>query len=73
MGKGIKMAKGFFQMGSSATKAARKDPNYIAAFDWARDMDYTVGSARAIADDVARLMSEDSNLGLCAAIRKALE
>jgi len=60
-----------FQMrAKGSTRPRRKDPRYVEAFNWARDMEYTVKEARWIASEVVALMDADPSLTVYDAIRR---
>ena len=52
------------------TKAGRKDPRYTEAFDWLRDLEYTVGEARIYANDVVKLLNEHPDWTLQQALQE---
>ena len=55
------------------TKSGRKDPRYIEAFEILRDMEYTVGEARWVADEVVKLMEKNHYLTVSEAIIEVFE
>jgi len=63
---------GHYQMNTNRgrlnTKSGRKDPRYIEAFEQLRDMEYTVGEARWVADEVLKLMDANHYLTISEAI-----
>ena len=66
---------GYYQMSGNKenTKANHKDPRYIEAFDALRDMEYTVGEARWVADEVVELMNKNHYLTVSEAIMEVFE
>ena len=65
---------GYYQMkvGRENTKAKRKDPRYIVAFDWLRDLGYTVRQARICADEAVQLMDQHPDWSLQRALNESL-
>ena len=66
---------GYYQMkaGRGNTKAGRKDPRYIAAFDWLRDLEYTVRQARVCAAEAVELMDKHPDWTIQRALQEVLK
>ena len=66
---------GYYQMkaGRGNTKAGRKDPRYIEAFDWLRDAGFTVRQSRVCADEAVQLMDQHPSWSLQRALQEVLK
>jgi len=65
---------GYYQIKAKQnTKAGRKDPRYVEIFDRLRDLEYTVGEARWVAEETIKIMDANLDWTIEEAIRKVLE
>ena len=68
---------GHYQMNTNRgrlnTKSGRRDPRYVEAFEQLRDMEYTVGEARWVAEDAVKLMDEHPDWTVSKAIMEVFE
>ena len=68
------MGMGYYQMRTKGnTKAGRKDPRYVEAFDWLRDAGFTVRQSRVCADEAVRLLDEHPDWSMQRALQEALK